>query len=198
MDKENYSCQFVLKEGEIIVLEITENNHETQQIYNGKTFVIYPPKEYEVDGIYQDFNYDELDFDADEVKILYKNTNSSQYEYSIIEIKLNSNKIVELIQQLKADKIIIDNMVKNNAVYIGFVNLTRNDFNTNNNHDYSGICGDMQFIIFGINNVNFCERNVTDPIDWKLIHDFSLFKDELKKELKDYIHNEFINNRSNS
>ena len=53
MDKENYSCQFVLKEGEIIILEITENNHETQQIYNGKTFVIYTPKEYEVDGIYQ-------------------------------------------------------------------------------------------------------------------------------------------------
>ena len=73
MNNENYSCQFVLKEGEKIVLEIAENNNAIQKIYDGKTFVVYPPKEYEVDGLYQDFNYDELGFDADEVKILFKN-----------------------------------------------------------------------------------------------------------------------------
>ena len=224
MNNENYSCQFVLKEGEKIVLEIAENNNAIQKIYDGKTFVVYPPKEYEVDGLYQDFNYDELGFDADEVKILFKNINASQYEYCIIEIKLNSNKIEELIQQLKADKIIIDKMVKNNAVYIGFVNLTKNDFNALTIYDYSVICNDMPCIIFGINNGTFCERNIMDTIDWKLITDFFVFKDEfntfrnefntfrnefntfrnefnsskdeLKKELKEFIHNEFINNRS--
>ena len=97
-------------------------------------------------------------------------------------------------------------MVSKNAVYIGFVNLTKSDFDASENYDYSEICRDMPCIIFGINNGTFCERNITEPIDWKLIRDFRFFKEKtipniiekLKNELKEYIHNEFINNRGNS
>ena len=206
MDKENYSCKFVLKERDEIVLEITENENVIEKKYDGKSFVIYPPKEFEIDGLFQDFNYEELEFDENEVKILFDNTNFNEYKYCIIEIKLNANKIEELIQQLKTDKIIIDNMVSKNAVYIGFVNLTKSDFDASENYDYSEICRDMPCIIFGINNGTFCERNITEPIDWKLIRDFRFFKEKtipnitekLKNELKEYIHNEFINYLGNS
>ena len=63
----------------------------------------------------------------------------------------------------------------------------------------------MPCIIFGINNGTFCERNITEPIDWKLIRDFYFFKEktisnivEKLNELKEYIHNEFINYLGNS
>ena len=133
---------------------------------------------------------------------------------------MNQNKIMELIQQLKADKIIMNNALSNSVVYIGFVNMTKNDNILYQNLDFSHICGDMQCIIFGINNGIFCERNITEPIDWKLVKEFYDFREEfyafkeefhafkeefhafkekimpciieeIKKELKNYIHDEF-------
>ena len=175
--------------------------------YSDKTFLIYPPKEFEVDGIYQEFKWDELEFDGDEIKVLFDNTNFNEYPNSIIEVKLSAYKIDELIQQLKTDQIICEHMVNKNSVYIGFLNLTKSDFYSSGTYDYSEICGDMPCIIFGINNGTFCKRNITEQIDWKLIREFNSFRDEfkyfkekfipdmvekLKNELKDYIHNEFI------
>ena len=189
------------------MLEIPENENIVQTKYSDKTFLIYPPKEFEVDGIYQEFKWDELEFDGDEIKVLFDNTNFNEYPNSIIEVKLSAYKIDELIQQLKTDQIICEHMVNKNSVYIGFLNLTKSDFYSSGTYDYSEICGDMPCIIFGINNGTLCKRNITEQIDWKLIREFNSFRDEfkyfkekfipdmvekLKNELKDYIHNEFI------
>jgi hypothetical protein len=207
MDKESYKCLFVLKESDEVVLEIPENENIVQTKYSDKTFLIYPPKEFEADGIYQEFKWDELEFDGDEIKVLFDNTNFNEYPNSIIEVKLSAYKIDELIQQLKTDQIICEHMVNKNSVYIGFLNLTKSDFYSSGTYDYSEICGDMPCIIFGINNGTLCKRNITEQIDWKLIREFNSFRDEfkyfkekfipdmvekLKNELKDYIHNEFI------
>ena len=75
MNKENYSCQFVPKERDEIVLEITQNENVIQKKHDGKSFIIYPPKEFEIEGLYQAFNYDELEFEENEVKILFDDTN---------------------------------------------------------------------------------------------------------------------------
>ena len=217
MDEKN-SCLFI--ERNTIKLEINESKNMIEAHFRNKVFKIYPPMEIELDGVYQNFNYDELDFNQSEVQILFDNTNFTEYDYSIIEIKLNQNKIMELIQQLKADKIIMNNALSNSVVYIGFVNMTKNDNILYQNLDFSHICGDMQCIIFGINNGIFCERNITEPIDWKLVKEFYDFREEfyafkeefhafkeefhafkekimpciieeIKKELKNYIHDEF-------
>lgn len=114
-----------LKESDEVVLEIPENENIVQIKYSNKTFLIYPPKEFEVDGIYQEFKWDELEFDGDEIKVLFDNTNFNKYPNSIIEVKLSAYKIDELIQQLKTDQIICEHMVNKNSVYIGFLNLTK-------------------------------------------------------------------------
>ena len=147
--------------------------------YSDKTFLIYPPKEFEADGIYQEFKWDELEFDGDEIKVLFDNTNFNEYPNSIIEVKLSAYKIDELIQQLKTDQIICEHMVNKNSVYIGFLNLTKSDFYSSGTYDYSEICGDMPCIIFGINNGTLCKRNITEQIDWKLIREFNSFTEGL-------------------
>ena len=51
MNKENYSCQFVPKERDEIVLEITQNENVIQKKHDGKSFIIYSPKEFEIEEI---------------------------------------------------------------------------------------------------------------------------------------------------
>ena len=84
MDEKN-SCLFI--ERNTIKLEINESKNMIEAHFRNKVFKIYPPMEIELDGVYQNFNYDELDFNQSEVQILFDNTNFTEYDYSIIEIK---------------------------------------------------------------------------------------------------------------
>ena len=93
--------------------------------FEKRYFIISPPKEVEFDGLFANFDFDKLPFDKEEVEILFDNINFNNYEFAVIEIKLNASKIYELIEQLKADQKIMSKIIENNAVYLGLINMSR-------------------------------------------------------------------------
>ena len=48
----------------------------------------------------------------------------------------------------------------------------------------SKICGDLPCIIFGVKDGTFCDRIITNPIDWKLVNQFYSFQNEIKESVK--------------
>ena len=186
MNPHNKDCQFINKSQKEVDLFIKEKEKISNVTYQNKEFIIGPPKEIEVDGIYENFNYNKLQFNDNEIEILFDNTHINKYNYAVVEIKLNANKIRELFGQLKADKNIFSKFVENNnaIIYLGFVNITKNDIDMLEDLNLSKICGDLPCIIFGVKDGTFCDRIITNPIDWKLVNQFYSFQNEIKESVK--------------
>ena len=47
------------------------------------------------------FDYNKLPFDKNEVKIIFDNSKCIEYNYVVMEVKLNANNLIDLISQLK-------------------------------------------------------------------------------------------------
>ena len=99
-----------------------------------------------------------------------------------MEIKLSAHKLEELIEQLKKDKDVMNNFIEKSTVYIGFVNINKCDSDFIHDFNFDDACRQFQCILFGIKNNIFCERNITFPIDWKIVSQFYHFKIEMKSE----------------
>ena len=184
MDPETNACLFIDKLNEKNTLEIGENETISPANFHNNNFLIGPPKEMEMDGLYENFDFNELPFDENEVEILFDNSPLFKYKYAVIEVKLNANKITELIDQLKEDQKIMEEFFENNSViYLGFVNLNKSDLDEIDDSYFSTHCGNLNCILFGIKNGVFCERIITNPCDWKLVKQFYAFKKEIKDEI---------------
>ena len=73
-------------------------------------------KNIEIDGSFQINNFDLNSFDPNEVVVLYKgikNINDfNTFNYIVMEAKLNPKKLLEMINQLKRDKFVIEKLYK--------------------------------------------------------------------------------------
>ena len=185
MGKENNACKFINKSDEEEKAEIEENEKEVNYSFKNRNFIIGPPKEIEFDGIFSNFDSSVCPFNEEEIEVLFDNTNFYNYEYAVIEIKLNAQKITELIKQIKEDQKVMKRIVENDdVVYLGFINVNRNDYDYLNSIDFSKICPDFNCILFGIKNGILSKRNITFPVDWKLVEQFYSFKKEIKEEIQ--------------
>ena len=153
-----------------------KNQKESQQTILGKTVIITERKDMENDGWFNLNNFDINKFDKNEICEIYKTIEPGKIKKAkqvIIESKLNKNKVNELLFQLNRDKKIIEkieNIQKDNILYMGFINaksINIQDFINNVIPKYQ----DLKFILFGIKNEFFGKRKVTEFYDWELIKD---------------------------
>ena len=68
------------------------------------------PQEIEIDGIFNINHFDLKDFNPEEITIIFNNIENKEYEYCIIEVKYNINKIDKLIEQLRKDKEVLEKL----------------------------------------------------------------------------------------
>ena len=178
-EPETQNCLIINKNENTIIKEITEKEKCLNLMINKNLFNISQPKEIEIGGIFEDSKFEISSFSLDEVEILFNNFHSLEYKYAIIEVKLNANKLFELINQLKKDYNIMKNIINQNTIYFGFICLNDNDYGEIKKYKFSEICDNFQCLILGIKNGIFSGRKLTNPIDWKLVSQFY----EVKKEL---------------
>lgn len=186
LDSETNDCLFKYKgkDKDKKMVKVNEANSVSRVNFAKIKFEVSPPKEVELDGVYHKFDYDELPFNEDEVMILFDNTPEKKYEYAIVEIKLSAQKLVELIVQLKKDQAVMNKFIEKSKIYLGFVNINKSDSELINNFDFDATCGQFQCILFGIKNGTFCERNITLPIDWKIVSQLYHFENEINTKLE--------------
>lgn len=132
--------------------------------------IIYKPMEMELDGIYENFELERLN--KEEIECIWQNIDNpkiSSYKKIVLEIKLNKNKIEELLYQLKRDKEFLGLLGKEDYLFIGVINskslnheIVREFIKNNKN---------LNFIILGIKNSLLANKDVTKFYDW----------DEIKK-----------------
>lgn len=85
------------------------------------------------------------------------------FKYVVVEIKLSKTKIGEMIEQIKRDKEVMEKIIKDKILYLGFVNSE--NINRKSIKDIKGI----NFILFGIKNSQFYGRDILHYLDWNLI-----------------------------
>ena len=85
------------------------------------------------------------------------------FKYAVVEIKLSKTKIGEMIEQIKRDKEVMEKIIKDKILYLGFVNSE--NINRKSIKDIKGI----NFILFGIKNSQFYGRDILHYLDWNLI-----------------------------
>ena len=185
---DNKSLDIIFDNNNIIKIK---KQKESQQTILGKTVIITERKDMENDGWFNLNNFDIKKFDKNEICEIYKTIEPGKIKKAkqvIIESKLNKNKVNELLFQLNRDKKIIEkieNIQKDNILYMGFINaksINIQDFINNVIPKYQ----DLKFILFGIKNEFFGKRKVTEFYDWELIKDVKRMEgriDNLEKEV---------------
>jgi hypothetical protein len=177
-DENDHSCFVTEKETNNKIFKSNENNNIIMTIFN-KDFMVESSKEIEIYGIFDKFNI--THFDPNEITIIFNNIGNKNYKYCIIEIKYNKNKIDNLIEQLHRDKEVFEKIIHEDILYLGFVNLKKNE----NAYVDINTVGDLECIVLGIKNDIFCGKNIAYPVDWKLINKVQTLQKEnqtLQKE----------------
>jgi hypothetical protein len=170
-DENDHSCFVTEKETNNKIFKSNENNNIIMTIFN-KDFMVESSKEIEIDGIFDKFNI--THFDPNEITIIFNNIGNKNYKYCIIEIKYNKNKIDNLIEQLHRDKEVFEKIIHEDILYLGFVNLKKNE----NAYVDINTVGDLECIVLGIKNDIFCGKNIAYPVDWKLINEVQTLQRE--------------------
>ena len=104
------------------------------------------PKEIEINGLFEDSKFEISSFRVDEIEILFNNVPSLEYKYAIIEVKLSSHKLFDLINQLKKD-LISRKLLNQNTICFVFIYLNNNDYGEIKKYKLSEICGSFQNLI---------------------------------------------------
>ena len=128
--------------------------------------IISPYKEMEIDGYFRMEKFEVNMFNENEVEIIFSNINKDEeknFVDSIIEDKLGSNKVDELIKQIRKNHRLLKLKDKKDTVLIGFINS-----NKINNRDHFNTLGDKKCGRYGIKDSIFCGKEVTYQIDWDL------------------------------
>ena len=181
LNPEDNNCYFTNSDGSVEV-KISENVKHSFVTFRKKEFTVGPPRQLECDGVFENVSLENLNFDSNEVKLLFNNTSSAleqkNYDYVFIEIKLSILRKEDLINQLRKDNRIMSKIVGDNCLYLGFIGINEDyDFNEKN-YIFPSNC-----IIYGIKNNFFAQRNILRYYDWKLISDFYCFREEVREEI---------------
>ena len=145
--------------------------------------------EIEIDGFFEIPNFDIDKFNNKDIEIIFNNINKeTQYQNACCEIKLSMKKIGDLVRQLKKDKDYLEIFLKNKKIiYIGFINSSY--IESSYMRQLNGL-NNIDIIIFGIKNNIWMMRDMTKYIDWALISNFKILKEnvkEIKVEMKEEI-----------
>ena len=158
-----------------------KKNEQIEFPIKNEQILITPQKEIEFDGIFKNKNINFASFNNEEIITIFSNVdldNISDFKYIIIETKLSSNRIEELIFQVKRDKKIMENIIKEKILYIGFINDKKIKVNIEEN------VKEIDFILFGLKDSNFMRRDMTQYIDWETIKELKELKNIFIKELR--------------
>lgn len=188
----DFSVSIVDKETGKEIQKIEDDEIETKVLEVG--VVIFKHTEMEIDGIYNlKRSFDKNVFDKNEVKIIYENIDEDKkYDMAVTESKLNTNRIGDLIKQIKRNNIFFKKISEKNVIHLGFINGT----NVNSNINLKDKLKDIECIIFGLKNCKLCGRNMERCIDWvtasnvkKIMKDMKKIKKDLKKNMENITKN---------
>ena len=170
----DFSVSIIDKETHKVIQKIEDEKIETKVLEVG--VVIYKNIEMEIDGIYNlKRSFDKNMFDKKEIKIIYENIDKNKkYDMAVMESKLNTNRIGDLIKQIKRNNIFFKKISEKNVIHLGLINGTNVNSNIVLNHKLK----DIECIIFGLKNCKLCGRNMERCIDWALVSN-------VKKNMKD-------------
>ena len=130
----------------------------------GKQIFINKYKELEKDGYSRINNFKKDMFDSNWVTILYSSLNNGEeknYEYAVIEAKLNPKRFIDLTEKIRSDDRLFK-ALKKKTIFIGFVNSSKVE--SIKKYILKGI----KCVIYGINNSIFFGKKVSRAIDWDL------------------------------
>ena len=188
----------IIMEGKI---EKLENNElpKVKEIYNNQ-ITINKIKDCQIDGLFE--NYDFTKFDKEEIGIISANIDTSKidnklFPKAVLEIKLSRNKVEDLFSQMKRDQQIIKYKMKENAIYLGFINS--NSVDTKIMKNIKKQLKDINYVLFGVKNNKFAKREITQFYDWLLIYKVQSLEQSIKniKQRVEVIENDVknINNK---
>ena len=163
------------------IRNIKENNKKINIFLNDKEITISREKEVEIDGFFKiQSKFDNI-FGNDIIS-LYNNIDDEELDnanYACCEIKLNKAKINSLVQQLRNDKDILENMFRfKRVIYVGFVGTGFIDRKILNKLK---AIKSIKFIILEIKNFIWLKRDLTNYIDWATIAIMSELKEKWKE-----------------
>ena len=120
----------------------------------------------EIDGYFKMNKFKVEMFNENEIDVIYSNINKDDeksFNNSIIEVKLNANKVDDLISQIRKDHHLLKLKNEKDTLVIGFINS-----NKIKNIAHFNSLDNKKCVIYGIKNSIFCGKEVTYHIDWDL------------------------------
>ena len=154
------------------------NNDNIKYTELNKTFIISPVERIEVDGIYDVNHFSLPKFESNEVSIIYNNIGGftdNQSVTAILEIKLSKGKLPQLIQQIKRDNEIMQKVVENEIIFIGFVGKGEKDESNKRGLQLSSEVKqnikNIRCIIYEIRQDKIFQRDLRQYIDWRTVID---------------------------
>ena len=142
------------------------SNEESKVNLDGFNLTISPYKEMEIDGYFKMNKFKLEMFNKNEIDVIYSNINKDDeksFNNSIIEVKLNANKVDDLITQIRKDHHLLKLKNEKDTLVIGFINS-----NKIKNIAHFNSLDNKKCVIYGIKNSIFCGKEVTYHIDWDL------------------------------
>ena len=97
-------------------------------------------------------NNDSISVEEEDYSCKNYNNELNNFEYALLEIKFNKNKVDELINQIKRDKEVMEKLITKKILYIGFIDSYTIDC------DITDKIKGLNFLLFGLKNQNFVEE----------------------------------------
>ena len=150
--------------------KIDENDYSNKSVRNIRKFNDNKNISKTEKNIINSFNNGSFSVEEDE----NYNNELNNFDYAVLEIKLNQNKVDELIDQIKKDKEVMEKLITKKILYIGFVDDNKIDC------DITDKIKGFNFLLFGFKNSEFCGRNMVQYLDWKSINEIKSLNDKVK------------------
>ena len=133
----------------------------------------------EIDGLFKiNSKFSVHLFNENEISVLYNTIKDEDtFAYAIIEAKLSSKKVNDLIKKIKRDNGLLNLLKKTPAVILGFIN---SDSVKDKSHLKS--LKKVKCVVYGVKNSELCGKDITQPIDWGLCKTV----DDLKTKFNDF------------
>ena len=170
--------------------QIALNNEEINKfVIGGKKLAIGLRQKIEVGGIFSAKSADISKFNKEEIELVYNNVdfkNLKKYEYIIVEIKLSQKRINDLTDQLIRGKFVFELITKKENLFLGFTKGKDIKFQLEDKME------GINFILLGLKNSYFGERQMDQFLDWKTIQDLDNLKKDLNNRFETF-DNKFLN-----
>ena len=188
----NYSI--TIKDSENNEIETIEKSKENiKKVLTNIQITIFPPVEVEADGIYKIKNFNTEIFNKNEVELFYRSIDEgdNNFDISILEVKLNKNKISDLVKQIEKDSNSFGKKLKKKIIYLGFINSPTIDSKDMINFVK---LKKINCAIYGLKQSKFGGKNAIRPIDWDLFKEVKEIK--LKLDNIELLLKQFINKKT--